>query len=220
MSSLGEELRRVLRGEVDDSSKTLEHYSRDASLFAVWPLVVAYPKDAEDICATVRFVNKKKKVPKTHISITPRAAGTDMGGGPLGDSIVLDVTKHLNRFLEIDEVEGAAGVAGHAVAEPGMFFRDFDKETKKKNLELPSYTASRELNALGGMVGNDSGGEKNLKYGKTARWVEELEVVLADGNVHTLRNLAGEELKQKLAEPGFEGELYRKVSLLLRSHGR
>ncbi|OGC82898.1 hypothetical protein A3D68_02195, partial [Candidatus Adlerbacteria bacterium RIFCSPHIGHO2_02_FULL_52_17] len=215
MSSLGEELRRVLRGEVDDSSKTLEHYSRDASLFAVWPLVVVYPKDAEDICATVRFVNKKKKVPKTHISITPRAAGTDMGGGPLGDSIVLDVTKHLNRFLEIDEVEGAAGVAGHAVAEPGMFFRDFDKETKKKDLELPSYTASRELNAVGGMVANDSGGEKNLKYGKTARYVEKLDVICADGEVHHFKNLKGDELKQKLAEDSWEGSVYRRVASLV-----
>ena len=215
MSSLGEELRRILRGEVDDSSKTLEHYSRDASLFAVWPLVVVYPKDAEDICATVRFVNKKKKVPKTNISITPRAAGTDMGGGPLGDSIVLDVTKHLNRFLEIDEVEGAAGVAGHAVAEPGMFFRDFDKETKKKDLELPSYTASRELNAVGGMVANDSGGEKNLKYGKTARYVEKLDVICADGEVHHFKNLKGDELKQKLAEDSWEGSVYRRVASLV-----
>ncbi|MBI2004758.1 FAD-binding oxidoreductase [Patescibacteria group bacterium] len=215
MSSLGEELRKILRGEVDDSPETLAHYSRDASLFAVRPQVVVYPKDAEDICAAVRFVDEKKKVPKTHLSITPRAAGTDMGGGPLGDSIVLDVTKHLHRLLELDAIPGAAGVAGHAVAEPGMFFRDFDKETKKKGLELPSYTASRELNAVGGMVANDSGGEKNLKYGKTARYVEKLDVVCADGAVHHFKKLEGEELQQKLAEDSWEGSVYRRVRALI-----
>jgi FAD/FMN-containing dehydrogenase len=103
-----------------------------------------------------------------------------------------------------------------------MYFRDFDKETQKKGLELPSYTASRELNTLGGMAANNSGGEKNLKYGKTARWVEGLEVVLADGQVHVLKNVFGDELQGKLREPGFEGELYRKISALvsLPAHAR
>ncbi len=96
-----------------------------------------------------------------------------------------------------------------------MYFRDFDKETKKKNLELPSYTASRELNTVGGMAANNSGGEKNLKYGKTARYVEGLEVVLSDGQVHTLVSLEGEVLQKKLQEQSFEGELYRKVAALV-----
>ncbi len=99
-----------------------------------------------------------------------------------------------------------------ASVEPGVFFRDFDKETQKQNLELPSYTASRELNTVGGMVANNSGGEKNLKYGKTARYVEELDVVLSDGHVHTLKRLEGDALRRKLAEESFEGELYRRVA--------
>jgi len=70
---------------------------------------------------------------------------------------------------------------------------------------------------VGGMVGNNSGGEKNLKFGKTARYVEELDVVLMDGQVHTLRALSGEALAQKLQEPGVEGDLYRQVSLMLKT---
>jgi FAD/FMN-containing dehydrogenase len=197
----------VVRGEVDDSKAALEAASRDASLFAVTPEVVVRPKDAQDICSVVSFVNQKVQVPKTHLSITARSAGTDMGGGPLNDSIILDMTAHLNRFIELKGDE--------AVVEPGMYFRDFDKETKKAALELPSYTASRELNTVGGMAANNSGGEKNLKYGKTARWVEELDVVLSDGCVHTLKNFKDNELEQKLQEPGFEGELYRKVAALV-----
>ena len=216
--SLADDLRRVVRGEVDDSLAVLDKNSRDASLFRVVPKAVVRPADAADICAVVKFVTAEKKKlanpaedkvhgSKSGLSITARAAGTDMSGGPLNDSIIVDMAAHLNKLLELGPEE--------AIVEPGMYFRDFDKETKKHDLELPSYTASREINTVGGMVANDSGGEKNLKYGKTARWVEGLEVVLADGRVHTLKNLQGETLLQKLKEPGFEGDLYRKMSALV-----
>src|SRR3990167_2906409 len=205
--SLADELRKVVRGEVDDDSAVLDKNSRDASLFRVVPKAVVRPVDAEDICELVKFVNEKKRTPKTDISLTARAAGTDMSGGPLNDSIVVDMTAHLNKLKELGAEE--------AIVEPGMYFRDFDKETKKHNLELPSYTASREINTVGGMVANDSGGEKNLKYGKTARYVEGLEVVLADGKVHTLKDLKGAELAQKLAEQSYEGDIYRRVSALV-----
>lgn len=207
---LADELRKVIRGEVLDDSATLDAYSRDASLFRVVPQVVVRPADAEDVCALVQFVSRKKQENhKLDLHITPRAAGTDMSGGPLNTSIIVDTTAHLNKFLEIGE--------DYAVAEPGLYFRDFDRETKKKGLELPSYTASREINTVGGMVGNNSGGEKNLKYGKTARYVEELDVVLMDGKVHTLRALSGDALAGKLQEPGIEGDLYRSVAQILKT---
>lgn len=204
--SLGEELKAIIRGEVDDSAPTLDTYSRDASLFAVRPAVVCYPKDADDVAAVVRFVAEEKKKGRK-LSVTARAAGTDMSGGPLNESIILDMTRHFNRIIEVGE--------GHAVVEPGVFFRDFDKATQAAGWELPSYTASRELNTVGGMVANNSGGEKNLKYGKTARYVEELEVVLGDGRRHVLRSIGDEELSRKCEEPSFEGELYRAMRALL-----
>jgi FAD/FMN-containing dehydrogenase len=209
--SLAKELQKVLHGKVEDAPKVLDAYSRDASLFKVAPEVVAHPKDTDDVCAAVQFVHLKKEIPKTHLSLTARAAGTDMSGGPLTDSIVLDMTAHFTRLLKMGR--------DYAIVEPGMYFRDFDKETQKKGLELPSYTASRELNTVGGMVANNSGGEKNLKYGKTARYVEELEVVLADGHPHVFKKLEGEALRVKCAEPGFEGDVYRKMSALVRTHG-
>ncbi len=205
---LADELKRVVRGEVLADANALDAYSRDASLFRVVPQAVVRPLDAADICALVKFVAAKKAQDhKLDMHITARAAGTDMSGGPLNTSIILDTTAHLNRLVELEE--------SSATVEPGVFFRDFDRETKKKGLELPSYTASRELNTIGGMVGNNSGGEKNLKYGKTARYVEELDVVLCDGEVHTLKNLEGRELTLKLEEPGFEGDLYRQVAGLV-----
>ncbi len=208
---LVDELKKRVRGEVDTSADALLKFSRDTSLFVVRPEVVVRPKDAEDIASVVRLAASQKSTdPKSHVSITARSAGTDMSGGPLGDSIVLDMTAHLNALIEIKD--------DAAVVEPGMYFRDFDRETQKQHLELPSYTASREINTVGGMAANNSGGEKNLKYGKTARYVKSLDVVLADGNVHTLSNLTGDALRAKLAEEGFEGELYRRVAALIKNH--
>jgi FAD/FMN-containing dehydrogenase len=166
----------------------------------------------------VRYATAQKEHdPKNAISITARSAGTDMSGGPLNTSIILDMTAHFTRLLELDDAP-SSDEAGFAVVEPGMYFRDFDKETKKKNLELPSYTASRELNTVGGMAANNSGGEKNLKYGKTARYVEELDVVLADGQVHTLKNMEGDSLALKLREAGYEGDVYRAMARLVSQH--
>jgi FAD/FMN-containing dehydrogenase len=204
--SLADDLKKVMRGEVDDSPQALEADARDASLFYVKPAVVVRPMDAADVCAAVRLVSEKK-IHGEDVSLTARAAGTDMSGGPLSNSIILDMTAHLNKLIELKDTS--------ATVEPGMYFRDFDKETKKKDLELPSYTASREINTVGGMAANNSGGEKNLKYGKTARYVEELDVVLSDGEVYTLKNLAGDALAAKLAEQSFEGDIYRRVSALV-----
>ncbi|HVY72869.1 MAG TPA: FAD-binding oxidoreductase [Candidatus Paceibacterota bacterium] len=215
--ALADDLRKLVRGEVEDAPNILEKYSRDASLFAVTPQAIFHPNDATDIGIAVRYATKQKEQnPDSKISLTPRSAGTDMSGGPLNTSIIVDMTAHFNRLLELSP-STSLGATAYAVVEPGMYFRDFDKETKKKNLELPSYTASRELNTVGGMVGNNSGGEKNLQYGKTARYVQELDVVLADGQVHTFKNLEGEEFKQKLEEKSFEGDLYREMAQIVRS---
>jgi FAD/FMN-containing dehydrogenase len=205
--SLADDLKKIVAGEVDATDAAREAVARDASLFYVKPSVVVRPKNAEDVCKVVQYVNTHTGTPDNPLSITARSAGTDMSGGPLNSSIVLDMTAHFSRIGEVKE-EGTS-------VEPGVFFRDFDTQTKKKNLELPSYTASRELNTIGGMVANNSGGEKNLKYGKTARYVRSLDVVLCDGNVHTFAKLEGEALKAKLAEDSFDGEVHRRVKQLI-----
>ncbi len=173
LMSLADDLRGIVKGEVDNSVDTREKYSRDASLFRVVPEVVVRPKDVDDIKSLVRYASAHEGV-----TLTPRAAGTDMSGGPLTSSVVVDMMAHMNTFIELGD--------RYAVAEPGLLFRDFDAHTKEKGLEMPGYPASRNIAALGGMVGNNAGGEKHLKYGKTAEYVEEINVVLADGNEHVL----------------------------------
>lgn len=133
-----------------------------------------------------------------------------MTGGPLNTSIIVDVSKHINALHSVNNQQ--------ATAQPGMFYRDFEKHTLKHNALLPSYPASREICTIGGMVANNSGGEKTLTYGKTERYVKKLKVILADGNEYEVRPLNKQELEKKISQTDFEGELYKQLFNLIDSN--
>ena len=203
------ELSKIFKGEVDTTPETLELYSHDASLFELKPQAVAFPKDAEDVKVAVAFVRDRKK-DHSELSITPRTRGTCMSGGAIGESIVLDVSKHMTTLYEVTPES--------AHVQPGMMYKDFEVETLKQGSLMPSYPASRDLAGLGGMVSNNAGGEKSLQYGKIDNFVAELSVVLSDGNEYILKPLSRSELNQKMDQDDFEGNLYRQTFELLDKH--
>lgn len=205
-TKLAEELRKILAGEVNTSPETLEFYSHDASMFELRPEVVAFPKDKADVEKLVKFVSIHKKN-NPRLSLTARSAGTDMSGGAINDSIIVDFNKY---FTSIKKITSTS-----AHAEPGVFYRDFDKATLKHRSLMPAYPASRDLCTIGGMVANNSGGEKSLEYGKTEDFVTELEFIFADGIARKVKPLKGAELKKKLAQKDFEGQVYRQLFKLL-----
>ncbi len=209
MTEFGEGLKKVVKGEVLTDETALTTYSRDASIFIVKPQAVVFPKDTEDLERLVNFVRERKKK-QPLLSLTARAAGTDMSGGPLTESIVVGFQKYFNRIKSV--------TAERATAEPGVFYRDFEKETLKHNALMPSYPASRELCAIGGIVNNNSGGEKSLKYGKTERYVESLKAVLADGNEYQFKALSPKELAAKVKQKNFEGKVYRGMWNLVKKN--
>lgn len=205
---LKEEIVRFFKGEYLDDWETRKKYSHDASLLEVIPEAVLFPKDVEDIQDLVKFAASEKKN-NPSISITARSAGTCMSGGSINESLILDFTKYFNGF----SIKGES-----AEVLPGTYYRDFEKETLKKNLILPCYTASKNLCALGGMIGNNAGGEKTLNYGKMENYIQELEVVLRDGNVYTIKPLNQKELDKKLLQKDFEGDIYRQVYSLIKEN--
>jgi FAD/FMN-containing dehydrogenase len=99
-----------------------------------------------------------------------------------------------------------------------VFYRDFEKSTLSKGLLLPCYTASKSLNTVGGMVGNNSAGEKSLSYGQTKDYVEELTMVLADGNEYVFGELDEHGLDQKMKLGTFEGQVYRDTYHLIKDN--
>lgn len=205
MLMLAEEIRKFFKGEVLDDDATLKTYSRDASLFEVKPKTVVFPKDAEDLKALVRWIDENPG----H-SITARAAGSDMTGGPLNESIIADVTKHMNHIGEI--------VGDSITVEPGAFYRDFEKQTLAKGLILPCYPASKNLCALGGMIANNCAGERTLRYGKMENFVLESKVIFSDGNEYTVKPLSRGGLDTKIEQGDFEGNIYKNLSELIEKN--
>ncbi|MBI2068556.1 MAG: FAD-binding oxidoreductase [Candidatus Yanofskybacteria bacterium] len=206
MSDIVNEIKNLIEGKVSVSEADLNLFSHDASIFEVKPQLIVRPQNVDDIKKLVSLVSEKK-ASWPNLSLTARAAGSDMTGGPLNESIILDFTAH---FDKINEMGG-----DYAIVEPGVFYRDFEKETLKKGLLLPSYPASREICTVGGMVANNAGGEKSLRYGKTEDYVEELNVVLSDSNEYVLKPLTSIEFEQKRIQNDFEGNMYRKIHELL-----
>lgn len=207
--SLKDDLSHALKGELEDAPETLVNYSHDASLFEVQPQVVAYPKDVDDVKALVKYV-KENKAQQPNLSITARSAGTDMSGGAVNDSIIADFNRHFTQIFETSPTS--------AHAQPGVFYRDFEKATFEHQALMPSYPASRDLCTIGGMVNNNSGGEKSLEFGKTEDFVTELKVVLADGNEYTIGPLTKAQLDIKMQLTTFEGDVYRKTFELVDKH--
>jgi FAD/FMN-containing dehydrogenase len=190
------------KGDVDDSATTKEFYSHDASMFEIKPQLVVFPKDSVDVEKLVKLTAKSKKTMPS-LSVTARSAGTDMSGGAINESIIVDFNKY---FTKIEDVNALT-----AHAQPGVFYRDFEKETLKHKALMPSYPASRDLCTIGGMVNNNSGGEKSLEFGKTENFVTELDVVFADGIKRTVKPLNKKALDKKMSQKDFEGQVYKKL---------
>ena len=190
------------QGDLDDHPTTIENYSHDASLFEVKPELIVFPKDALDVEKLVQLVSENKET-NPELSITARSAGTDMAGGAVNDSIIVDFRRYFNNIELITRTSGQA--------QPGVLYRDFEPRTLKHGSLMPSYPASRDLASIGGMVANNSGGEKSLEYGKTKDFIEQLSVVFADGIERVVKPINKEELDKKMAQDDFEGQVYREL---------
>ena len=208
-AKLIDKLKKSIDGDVAVDDETLSEFSHDASIFEVKPELVVYPKKSSDVKALVTFVNSHKKE-SPHLSLTGRSAGTDMSGGALNDSIIVSFSKYFDHIKSIKD--------GLATVEPGVYYRDFEDETLKHDLIFPSYPASREICAIGGIVNNNSGGEKSLEYGKTEKYIDSLKVVLSDGNEYTFHALDKKGLAKKQGLKNFEGEIYRKMFKLINDN--
>lgn len=193
--------------DIKKDEKTLDKNSTDASIFRMIPSGVFVPHDKNEL---IKFVNEiiklKKENPNGDLSISSRSAGTCMSGGSLTDQYVISFTENLNNIIKIDKKNKTVEL------EPGVYYRDMERETLKSGLILPSYPASRELCAVGGMIGNNAAGEKTFKYGKTDKYIEEIEMICADGKVYNFKEISGPVLDDVLQnDHTFYGDIHRAV---------
>ena len=204
-------LKQNFKGEITTAEQDIEHYSRDASIFQIAPKAIVFPKDVADIKILVKAVAENKSL-IPDLSITPRGGGTDMTGGSINNSIIIDTTRYLNKISDLNDTS--------VTTEPGVMFRDLEVKLTAKNRIMPAYPVSKAWVSVGGMVGNNCGGEKTFQYGQAIDFVEELEVVLLDGNSYTIKPLTEAELKAKMDLTTFEGQFYRNIYQLIQDNYR
>lgn len=213
MSKVAHYLQEHLVGEVMTSADARRYFATDASIFAVDPLLVVYPRNENDIRKTTRFAWQLAERGRV-IPITARGAGTDLGGASLGGGIVLAFPAHMSRILELDSKTGVVTV------EPGIMYGKLQQALFTHSRFLPPFPASLEYSTIGGAVANNAAGEKSLKYGTTRDFVKKLRVVLANGEVVETKRLSKRELNKKLGLATFEGEVYRSLDALIEENKR
>jgi len=162
-------LAKSLSGDFFTDNTTRRLYATDASAYRELPLAVAIPKNDADIIKLVNFARENGT------SIIPRTAGTSLAGQVVGDGIVVDVSKHFNQVIEINEKEGYAWI------QPGLVRDDLNKHLKPHGVFFAPETSTANRAMIGGMIGNNSCGSNSVVYGSTREHILELNTILADG---------------------------------------
>lgn len=194
------------REDIDftDDETVRSESSRDASIFTKTPQIVIYPRNSSEIGTVVRAIRHP-------LSLGTRAGGTCMTGAPLSDSVLLNLTKHM-AYIEVDPDTKTA------IVEMGAMYRDIETKTLVHNMYLASYTSSKDMCGIGGMIGNNASGEKSIRYGATVDNVLSLKAVLNDGFEYDFEELSEEDFMKKTKADGLEGEIYRAVNEALLKH--
>jgi FAD/FMN-containing dehydrogenase/Fe-S oxidoreductase len=167
-------LRRALQGEVRADAYTRHLFASDASMYAREPLVVAFPRDADDVAAAIAVAAG------FDVPVVTRGAGTSLAGQTAGRGVVLDTSRHMHAIGEIDAEARRVRVG------PGVVQEDLNRAAHRLGLGFGPDTSTSNRATIGGMIGNNSSGSHSIVYGTTIDHVHELEVVLSDGTRATL----------------------------------
>lgn len=201
------ELQNSIKGQVLFDEETLNHYSSDGSLFVVRPQGVVLPKDEDDLKKLVLFIRKYNH---NKLSITCRGKGTDLTGGAVNTGIILRFSGYLDAVI--------AKGQDYVQVQPGMVYGEMNRQLAEYGAWVPVSPASGAFCSVGGMVANNSGGIKSIKYGETRDYVRSLRVILSDGTEIETKPLDDAQLEEKLALKTLEGELYRSIKKLIEEN--
>src|SRR5678815_2752323 len=186
---LYEALKKRISGEVrfDKVSRLL--YSTDASMYEIEPIGVVIPRTHEDVFAAMEITRD------FNVPVLPRGAGTSLAGQTVGEAVVLDMSKYLNRVLEVNTEEQ------WALVEPGVVQEQLNLHLKPMGFLFGPDTSTANRATLGGMMGNNSAGSHSIIYGKTIDHIRETHVVLASGEQRVFGEM---NFAEAAVKPGLE----------------
>ncbi len=195
---------REFEGEIQTDLTSRLLHATDASAFREVPMGVARPRSARDLGRLIRFAAQHQ------IPLIPRAAGTSLAGQVVGAGLVVDVSRYLNRILNID-------AQGHQVTvEPGVILDELNKTLEPYGLFFGPETSTSSRCMMGGMVGNNSCGAHSILYGSTRDHVVSVKGFLSDGSEVEFRELTSEEFHAKTQGSTLESRIYKHINNILR----
>ncbi|KPL27956.1 MAG: lactate dehydrogenase, partial [Acidithiobacillales bacterium SM1_46] len=203
---LAARLRRELEGEVLFDAYSRGRYSTDASIYQIEPIGVVVPRHQRDIAATMQIAAE------AGVTVLPRGGGTSQIGQTTGESLVVDVSKYLNRVLAFD------AQACTVTVEPGLVLEPLNKFLKPHGLFYPVDVSTGNRATLGGMAGNNSCGSRSIRYGNMVHNVRAIEALLADGSEHRFAEVPAD-LSRLDADSRYAGLVRRMRTLGEREAG-
>ncbi len=173
---IGVDLDKIVRGDVFADIIHRVAYSTDASIYRIVPICVVAPRDAADVVAAVKYARGEG------LPVVARGGGSGLAGEALCSGIVFDMTRYMNRVVDIDE-------AGEmVVCEPGLVLSDLNDRLAPYGRKIGPDPSSANRAAIGGCVANNSTGAHWLEYGYIGDYVDAVEAVLSDGTLVTFTN--------------------------------
>ncbi|MBR9979963.1 MAG: FAD-binding oxidoreductase, partial [Desulfatitalea sp.] len=172
-------LAAIIQGEVHTDPVRRCLLATDGSIFQKKPIAVIYPYCEADVQAAVRFAVGHG------LSLHPRGAGSGLCGSALGDGIVVDFSKYMNRLLHLDLQEGTF------TCEPGYRLGELEIALKGSGRFFPPDPSSGEYATFGGMCATNASGAHSVKYGNVADYLVDARVVFADGTATQLSAIEG-----------------------------
>src|SRR5262244_1755309 len=182
---LYQSLKARIQGDVRFDRASRLMYSTDASIYEIEPIGVVIPRTHEDVFATMEIARDFK------VPVLPRGAGTSLAGQTVCDAVVMDMSKYLNRVLQVNSEER------WALVEPGVVQEQFNLHLRPMGFLFGPDTATANRATVGGMMGNNSAGSHSILYGKTIDHVLEMHVVLASGEQRVLKPMPFDEAAKR-----------------------
>lgn len=192
-----------LEGDIKHDKITTTMYATDASVYKEEPSAVAWPKSTADIRKILDFARAGKT------SVTLRAGGTSLAGQVVSSGIIIDISRYMNKILEINKQEMWVRV------EPGVVLDELNLKLKEQGLFFGPETSTSNRCNIGGMVGNNACGSHSVVYGSTRDHTLEIKALLSDGTEAVFGPVNREEFKNKCKLTNLEGDVYRNIEIIL-----
>ena len=178
-TGLAARLRREIEGEVWFDPASRGRYSTDASIYQIEPIGVVAPRSAEDIARTIAICRE------AGAPVLPRGAGTSQCGQTVGEAVVVDTSRHLDRVVHLDEE------ARRVTVEPGIVLDGLNARLKPRGLFFPVDVSPANRATIGGMAGNNSCGSRSIRYGNMVHNVHAISAILAGGDAVRFGEVSG-----------------------------